>query len=788
MDSLRSFWPNDWAAEEWLLPGSILGGVLIALVVWSWLRSRAETSTRLAGMGIKIAAIVILILILIEPMRHEARPVPGANLFLILADDSQSLAMRDRGDDETRGELLKESLDRKSEWQVRLNQDFDTRRYVFDRRVKSVPDFSELSAAGEESSLVNSLQVVIRRYQGRDNNAGMLLFTDGNATDLSDGFIDTLPDDTPPIYPVVVGRDDTKQDISVTRVSASQTNFEAAPVSLEAEIVAKGYAGKTITVQLLDEKGKLLEEQSVREVADDHPFALQFQARPEAKGIHFYKVRAFVQDQVEQFDDPEKTEEATLANNTRHVLVDRAGGPYRVLYVTGRPNWEYKFLRRSIADDNEIDLVALVRIAKREPKFTFRDRDDDSNPLFRGFGADKEQAEQYDEPVIVRFGTEDNEELRNGFPKTPEELFPYHAIILDDVEAEFFSEDQKSLIQKFVSLRGGGFLMLGGQESFIKGDYARTSIGELLPVYADGQFEAPPAEDYKLMLTRDGWLEPWVRSRLTEKEETRRLAQMPPFKTLNRIATIKPAARVLSQVRSADGKTHPALVVQRFGNGRTAALLIGDLWRWQLRRKDSKDDDLAKSWRQTLRWLVAEVPERVEVSVQHKPNEPSQPVELVVKLHDEKYRPLDNAAVLVKITPPDGKELTLTAEPADKTGEYAVTYVPRQAGIYRANVEATAADASEIGTRDAGWVREPQTDEFRFLKPNRELLSRIAEKTGGEVIGADDLDKFVESLPSRKVPITEQKVNPIWHTWPVFLCALGMLISEWGLRRWKGLP
>ncbi len=784
-DALRSLWPNNWAAPEWAWPGLILGAVLTGLIVWSWTRSRVSTSVGVFGAAIKILAVVVLVLILLEPMRSETRPEPGANLFLVMADDSQSLGIRDPGEDKFRSEKLKDLLDRNAPWQVRLSQDFDARRYVFDRRVQAVPDFSGLTGAGESSSLFNSLAVVTRRYEGRAN-AGILLFTDGNATDVSEAF--PFGAKLPPIYPVVLGRDDTKKDISVTRVSARQTNFEAAPVSISAEIVSHGYEGQTIVVQLLDEKDEMLEEQKVREVADDHPFALQFQAKANSRGIHFYKLRAFAQGQGEQFKKPETSEEATLANNDRYVMVDRAGGPYRVLYVTGRPNWEFKFLRRAITDDNEVDLVGLVRIAKREPKFTFRKRDDDANPLFRGFGADAEEAEQYDEPVLIRLGTKDEEELRDGFPKAAEDMFRYHALILDDVEADFFTQDQKSLIQQFVSQRGGGFLMLGGQESFHKGGFARTPIGELLPVYADSQLGEPPADDYKLVLTREGWLEPWVRSRQTETEEKRRLAEMPGFQTVNRVAAIKPGARVLSQVQSPDGQLHPALVVQHFGNGRSAALLIGDFWRWHLRRKTKENEDLLKSWRQTLRWLVADVPERIEATVQRKLDEPSQPVELLIKVHDEQYRPLDNANVIVKISAPGGKEITLTAEPTETTGEYLVTYVPRSPGVYRAKITATAADASEVGQREAGWVAEPATEEFRTLKPNRELLERLARETGGEVIEPDDLEDFVASLPNRKVPVTQQRINPIWHTWPVFLCALGLLVTEWGLRRVKGLP
>ena len=85
--------------------------------------------------------------------------------------------------------------------------------------------------------------------------------------------------------------------------------------------------------------------------------------------------------------DRSRGDEATLANNETIVTVDRGSGPYRVLYVSGRPNWEYKFLHRAVEGDDQTQLVGLIRIAKREPKFEFRGRSgESSNPLFRGFG------------------------------------------------------------------------------------------------------------------------------------------------------------------------------------------------------------------------------------------------------------------------------------------------------------------------------------------------------------------------------------------------------------------
>jgi hypothetical protein len=93
-----------------------------------------------------------------------------------------------------------------------------------------------------------------------------------------------------------------------------------------------------------------------------------------------------------------------------------------------------------------------------------------------------------------------------------------------------------------------------------------------------------------------------------------------------------------------------------------------------------------------------------------------------------------------------------------------------------------------VGRRETGWAVEPDTEEFRTLAPNRALLERIAKETGGEVIMPGELDRFVASLPNRKIPKTEAWTYPLWHQWGVFAFAIACLIGEWGLRRWRGLP
>jgi hypothetical protein len=345
------------------------------------------------------------------------------------------------------------------------------------------------------------------------------------------------------------------------------------------------------------------------------------------------------------------------------------------------------------------------------------------------------------------------------------------------------------LLKDLVRRRGGGLLMLGGQESFKNGKYDRTPIGELLPVYVDEVPTLPADARHSVMLTREGWLEPWVRLRGSEEEERKRLATMPKFQTLNMVRGVKPGATILAVSNYGGERPAPALVEQRFGRGRSGALLIGDLWRWSLRRPPDAEEDLEKAWRQIVRWLVADVPQRVELELDRPDNASTDPVTLSVAVRDESYAPLENAAVTIRVTAPDKQTLDLAAEASDrKAGVYQATYVPRQPGAYRAEAAATAPDGNPIGQSQAGWTSDPAAEEFRQLRSNRELLSRLAEKTGGELVPSEQIEQFVAELPNRRAEITEPYVNPLWHQPWVFLLAIACLTAEWGLRRWKGLP
>ncbi len=69
-----------------------------------------------------------------------------------------------------------------------------------------------------------------------------------------------------------------------------------------------------------------------------------------------------------------------------------------------------------------------------------------------------------------------------SIPTTPQELSGYDGVILSDVPAHKIGENVMVAIRDYVDKLGGGFIMLGGPNSFGVGGYFRTPIEEILPV------------------------------------------------------------------------------------------------------------------------------------------------------------------------------------------------------------------------------------------------------------------------------------------------------------------
>lgn len=797
--------------RNWLFPAVLAALAGLAIILWLNQGRLRAGWPGLVGPCCRFLAWLLLSACLVDPLWSSLRPRSGANVLAVAVDVSRSLDVRPTASAPSRATEFTSMLTSGEAvqplgWLKRLEQDFQLRRYTISDRLQQTDSFENLRFEGSASALVSSLKSLRQRYAGQPL-AGILLFTDGNATDITAeiGELEGLP----PVYPVLPSGELKLPDASVGTFTITQSAFDDAPVAIQVTPGTFNSDDSKLRMTLLSEDGTPLETQT-RSTTDPEP--LRFRHRPAGSGTVFYRLQVALVDG----DGSEFSDEATLVNNTQLIAVQRPSNARRILYVSGRPNWDFKFLRRAVESDQQLQMTGLIRIARREAKFDFRGREGEtSNSLFRGFDrADPDTVEEYDEPVLVRLNTQSADELRGGFPQTAEELFQYDAVVVDDLEADFFQADQMRLLYDFVSRRGGGFLMMSGQESFAQGGFDRTPVGELLPIDLSRNASFPRTA-VRLELTRDGWLQPWVRLHSDEPAEQQRLERMPQFLTVNPSGYVRPGAQVMAEVRDAEGTVWPALIVQRFGRGRTGAVTVGDLWRWRLseglRQLQSQSptstetpssatasatpsedlSDHARACRQLMRWLVSDVPRRLDVTVKELPEQGAGSVRLTASVRGQDFEVRENADVRFKITAPDGREFELTGVPADaETGVFEAEISAAQEGAWRVQATAilTSGTAPETLTTNSGWASQPLQQELRSVQVRQDWLQDLAAKTGGRLISLDDVNDLVQQLPTAAAPLQEIRSWPIWHSWWVFLAAVLLLSIDWTLRRRGGLP
>ncbi|HUP78242.1 MAG TPA: hypothetical protein VM260_06715, partial [Pirellula sp.] len=208
---------------EWVYAVVSVAALLAVFTLWSYRRSRMPIKWRVIGIALRIAGIALLLICLLEPLGSLQRPKSQANVFAVLMDNSQSMGILLREASKGGRLDLEPSLSDDAAWQRKLSDDYRLRRYVFATAVEPVDSFAGRISAGNESALFQSLQSLGDRYQGQPL-AGVLLFSDGNATDRKpDENLSTLGY---PIYPVRIGTSINQRDITILSTTTRQSDFE----------------------------------------------------------------------------------------------------------------------------------------------------------------------------------------------------------------------------------------------------------------------------------------------------------------------------------------------------------------------------------------------------------------------------------------------------------------------------------------------------------------------------------------------------------------------------------
>ena len=84
-----------WGTPQWMPCALVLLGIAAVAILWSYARRGTARSVRLAAAILKLLGFTALAISLLDPLLAGTRPRRGANAFVILADNSQSLKIRD---------------------------------------------------------------------------------------------------------------------------------------------------------------------------------------------------------------------------------------------------------------------------------------------------------------------------------------------------------------------------------------------------------------------------------------------------------------------------------------------------------------------------------------------------------------------------------------------------------------------------------------------------------------------------------------------------------------------
>jgi hypothetical protein len=275
---------------------------------------------------------------------------------------------------------------------------------------------------------------------------------------------------------------------------------------------------------------------------------------------------------------------------------------------------------------------------------------------------------------------------------------------------------------------------------------------------------------------------------LDAEASAERWKTMPPLSTLNVVDRVKPGATTLLTGAGADVDEQPVLAFQRYGRGQSAALTVNDSWQWQMHH-DMPLEDMTHElfWRKLLRWLVSYVPAQVTVTTEKHRYAPGESVSVRAEVDDDRYLKVNNARVTGSVRSPSGERFDIPMEwTVDKDGEYQGNFLPTEKGIYEIDVTA-ARDGVELGAAKGYAESQELDDEYFQAEMRASLMERVASETGGRFYTQETVERLPEDMSYTEGGTTIRERRDLWDMPIVFLLLVGLVGSEWGYRKLRGL-
>ncbi len=712
----------------WWLAAAVVSTALLASAM-TGRRTRGWTPWRKLTIGLLQTAVALGVIGLLtgaglKLMTLEA----GVNSIAVLIDRSGSMSFPERAEGESESRLDHALVQTRETLLPLLDGLGEVALFSFATTARREQSLDSVTPATANTHLVNAADSVLASFSGAPL-AGLVVLSDGADNDVLGALeIAGLSRHGVPIHTVGFGPDQLPGEVELKNVTLATDAPPGSKVVAHAVIEHDGAREAVLKVR---SGGSLIAMESIVLSKGEPTVRTDLILDAGEVGIRelTFEIEAPASDRL-------------VENNRIDRLLTVSERKRRVLYLEGEPRWEYKFLRRAVADDDVLELVSWLKTTDRK---------------------------------TYRQGVDDATELAGGFTASRAELYSYDVVVLGSLDATELDSDQHQWLEAFVAERGGSVLALAGRHALADGRWDVQPLAAALPVKLERAERASyQAQKGSAQPTRLGVDSPFTQ--LVDAEGGNGWLSLPDLGDIQRLGELKPAASVLLEFVSED-EHYPLLVTQPYGLGTTAVLATASTWRWQM-RTPPEDPRHALFWRQLLRQLAETAQQQRTVSLALEDGA----ISIRARLRDENFQPALHLGATATVTGADRQASTIALTPGAVAGQLAGRFVPGEAGVYRVDVRLDGPGGdSETITR---FLRAGSEAREAFSPTrNSALLSRIAETTGGRYFADGDLSLLPELLRFGGTGVKRMEILPLWNLPVLFLTLVLLKLLEWVLRR-----